>query len=49
MCRKIGEHGAALLKDGDTVLTHCNAGNLATVKYGTALSPVYVAAEQGKR
>ncbi|HOA33947.1 MAG: S-methyl-5-thioribose-1-phosphate isomerase [Clostridiales bacterium] len=49
MCRKIGEHGAALLKDGDTVLTHCNAGSLATVKYGTALSPVYVAAEQGKK
>jgi len=49
MCRAIGEHGAALLKDGDTVLTHCNAGGLATSGYGTALAPVYVAQEQGKR
>lgn len=47
VCRKIGEYGAALLKDCDAVLTHCNAGRLATVKYGTALSPVYVAKEQG--
>jgi len=36
----IGKHGAALLKDGDTVLTHCNAGSLATVQYGTALAPI---------
>lgn len=49
MCRAIGGHGATLLKDGDTVLTHCNAGSLATSEYGTALAPVYVAAEQGKR
>jgi methylthioribose-1-phosphate isomerase len=49
MCRAIGEHGAALLRDGDTVLTHCNAGALATAEWGTALSPIYVAAEQGKR
>ncbi|MBL7076666.1 MAG: S-methyl-5-thioribose-1-phosphate isomerase [Kiritimatiellae bacterium] len=49
MCRAIGEHGAALLKDGDTVLTHCNAGGLATSGYGTALAPVYVAQEEGKR
>jgi len=48
MCRAIGEHGATLLKDGDTVLTHCNAGALATSELGTALSPIYVATEQGK-
>jgi methylthioribose-1-phosphate isomerase len=49
MCRAIGAHGAALLKDGSTVLTHCNAGSLATSEYGTALAPIYVAVEQGKR
>ena len=49
VCRKIGVYGAALLEDGDKVLTHCNAGRLAAVKYGTALAPVYVATEQGKR
>jgi methylthioribose-1-phosphate isomerase len=49
MCRAIGEHGAALLRDGDAILTHCNAGGLATSQYGTALAPVYVAREQGKR
>lgn len=49
MCRCIGEYGAELLKDGSTVLTHCNAGSLCAVEYGTALSPIYVAAEQGKR
>jgi len=48
-CRRIGEHGSTLLRDGDRVLTHCNAGRLATVRYGTALAPIYVAAEQGKR
>lgn len=48
VCRKIGEYGAALLKDGDAVLTHCNAGRLATVKYGTALAPIYIAKEKGK-
>lgn len=47
VCRKIGEHGAALLKNCKTVLTHCNAGRLATVKYGTALAPIYIAKEQG--
>ncbi len=47
VCRKIGEFGAALLKNAGAVLTHCNAGRLATVKYGTALSPVYVAKENG--
>ena len=48
MCRAIGQYGAALLKDGDTVLTHCNAGGLATAEYGTALAPIYVALEQNK-
>ncbi len=48
-CRLIGEHGAALLKDGDTVLTHCNAGALATVEYGTALSVIRSAVKSGKR
>jgi len=47
MCKSIGKHGAALLKDGDVVLTHCNAGALATGDYGTALSPIYVAKENG--
>jgi methylthioribose-1-phosphate isomerase len=48
MCRAIGEHGASLLADGSTVLTHCNAGALATSELGTALAPIYVATEQGK-
>ncbi len=47
ICRKIGEYGAEILKECNSILTHCNAGRLATVKYGTALSPVYVAKEQG--
>jgi methylthioribose-1-phosphate isomerase len=45
----MGEHGASLLRDGDTVLTHCNAGALATSELGTALAPVYVAHERGLR
>lgn len=45
--RRIGEHGAGLLEDGDTVLTHCNAGSLATVDYGTALGVLRAA--WGKR
>lgn len=48
MCRAIGRHGARLLKNGQAILTHCNAGGLATAEYGTALAPVYVAREQGK-
>lgn len=48
VCRAIGEHGEALLRDGDGVLTHCNAGALATVRYGTALAPIYVGKERGK-
>lgn len=47
ICRKIGEYGADLLKNCNSVLTHCNAGRLATVKYGTALAPIYVAKENG--
>ena len=47
ICRKIGECGAEILKNCNSILTHCNAGRLATVKYGTALSPVYVAKENG--
>jgi len=49
MCRRIGEHGLALLGDGARVLTHCNAGALATAGIGTALAPVYLAAERGRR
>ena len=49
MCRAIGENGAALFGDGDGVLTHCNAGALATADYGTALAPIFVSQEQGKR
>ncbi len=49
MCRAIGEHGAALLAGLQGVLTHCNAGSLATSWYGTALAPVYVAHEKGQR
>ncbi|MHC4234877.1 MAG: S-methyl-5-thioribose-1-phosphate isomerase [Planctomycetota bacterium] len=49
MCRGIGEHAAELLRDGSSVITHCNAGALATGGIGTALAPVYVATEQGKK
>jgi len=48
MCRAIGRHGAELLRDGQGVLTHCNAGGLATSDYGTALAVVFAAAEAGK-
>jgi len=47
--KAIGAYGAALLADGDSILTHCNAGGLATAQWGTALAVVYVAAGQGKR
>jgi len=47
--KNIGKNGATLLDDGDTVLTHCNAGSLATVQYGTALAPVRTAIEEGKK
>jgi len=48
-CRKIGEHGAKLIRDGARILTHCNAGALAAVDYGTAMAPMRVAKEQGRR
>ncbi|MDP6111229.1 MAG: S-methyl-5-thioribose-1-phosphate isomerase [Planctomycetota bacterium] len=48
LCRRIGEAGAALLTDGQGVLTHCNAGGLATGEYGTALAVIFMAHEQGK-
>jgi methylthioribose-1-phosphate isomerase len=47
--RKIGAHGLKLFQDGDMVLTHCNAGSLATVAYGTALGVIRAARESGKR
>jgi methylthioribose-1-phosphate isomerase len=47
--RKIGEHGKKLIKNGDGILTHCNAGALATAGYGTALGVLYAAWAEGKR
>jgi methylthioribose-1-phosphate isomerase len=48
-CRRMGAHGAALIGDGHTLLTHCNAGALATAGMGTALAPIYTAHAEGKR
>jgi len=48
MCHAIGRYGAALLADNSGVLTHCNAGGLATAEYGTALSAFFTAQDQGK-
>lgn len=48
LSRRIGENGAELLSDGDGVLTHCNAGGLATAEYGTALAVIFTAVAQGK-
>lgn len=47
MCRAIGENALTLFHDGMTVLTHCNAGGLATSMFGTALAPIYLAKERG--
>lgn len=47
VCRKIGEHALSLLQDGDAILTICNAGGIATARYGTALAPLYLAKERG--
>ncbi|GLC82159.1 S-methyl-5-thioribose-1-phosphate isomerase [Lacrimispora brassicae] len=47
VCRMIGEYGLSLVKPGDGLLTHCNAGQLATVKYGTATAPMYLGHEKG--
>ena len=49
LCKAMGRHGAELIKDGQTVLTHCNAGALATAGYGTALGVIRAAWEQGKQ
>src|SRR5437870_3555596 len=48
-CRKIGEHGAKLIRNGTRILTHCNAGALAAVDYGTVMAPMRAAREQGRR
>jgi len=47
MCKAIGENFLTLLEDGMTILTHCNAGGLATARYGTALSPIFLAKDKG--
>ena len=47
ICRAIGEHGLALVKPGDGILTHCNAGKLAASRYGTATAPIYLGQERG--
>jgi methylthioribose-1-phosphate isomerase len=47
VCRAIGENGLTLVKPGDGILTHCNAGQLATCKYGTATAPIYLGQERG--
>jgi methylthioribose-1-phosphate isomerase len=49
LCKAMGRHGATLIEDGQTVLTHCNAGALATAGYGTALGVIRAAWEQGKK
>ncbi|HUT65310.1 MAG TPA: S-methyl-5-thioribose-1-phosphate isomerase [Spirochaetota bacterium] len=48
VCRRIGEHGVGLIEEGNSVLTHCNAGGLATAQYGTALAPIFRAQEIGR-
>jgi methylthioribose-1-phosphate isomerase len=47
VCRTIGEYALSLLKPGSGILTHCNAGTIATAKYGTALAPIYLGQEKG--
>ena len=47
VCKTIGEFGLTLVKPGDGILTHCNAGQLATSKYGTATAPIYLGEERG--
>jgi methylthioribose-1-phosphate isomerase len=49
LCEAIGRHGAEIIDDGDCILTHCNAGALATGGIGTALAPIYNAHRQGKK
>jgi len=47
ICKTIGEYGLTLVRDGDGILTHCNAGQLATTRYGTALSAIHLGRERG--
>ena len=47
VCRRLGENGLTLVKPGDGLLTHCNAGQLATVRYGTATAPMYLGHQKG--
>lgn len=47
VCHAIGDYGVELLHDGDGIVTHCNAGKLCAVRYGTATAPIYVAHERG--
>lgn len=49
VCKAIGEHGLTLVKPGDGILTHCNAGKLAASRYGTATAPIYLGQERGYR
>jgi methylthioribose-1-phosphate isomerase len=49
LCKAMGKHGASLIQDGHTILTHCNAGALATAGYGTALGVIRAAWEEGKK
>ena len=49
ICRKMGKFGSRLIKSGDTILTHCNAGALATADYGTALGVIFAAHAEGKK
>lgn len=49
MCKSIGEYGLTVIQDGDGILTHCNAGQLATSKYGTALAPIHLGVERGMK
>ncbi len=49
MTKKIAEYGVTLIKDGDGILTHCNAGYLACLGYGTATAPIYYGAEKGMK
>lgn len=46
-CRALGEYGLSLIRDGEGILTHCNAGQLAAVRYGTALAPLHIGREKG--
>jgi len=49
MCRSIGKHGLDLIPEGAGILTHCNAGGLATAEYGTALAPIFLAHQRGRK